>query len=93
MRGTNCTNRHSHVYKTWVNIKTQPIKPVRIHVQYPYIICSNVEHRSRTCPRNVEVQNMFKTKHVSFNATTTFKLPKFDNVPINVVFVVTIRNQ
>jgi hypothetical protein len=36
---------------------------------------------------------MFKTKLVNFNATTTFKLPKIDNMPVNVVVVVTTYNQ
>jgi hypothetical protein len=36
---------------------------------------------------------MFKTKLVSFNATTTLKSPKIDNVPINVVVVVTTYSQ
>jgi hypothetical protein len=33
---------------------------------------SSIEHRSRECPRKIEVQNMFTVKP-SFNATTTFK--------------------
>ncbi len=36
---------------------------------------------------------MFKTKLVNSNATTTSKSPKIDNVPINVVVVVTIYKQ
>ncbi len=36
---------------------------------------------------------MFKSKLVSSNATTTSKLPRIDNVLINVVVVVTTRNQ
>jgi outer membrane cobalamin receptor len=36
---------------------------------------------------------MFKTKHVSSNATTSLKLFKMDNVPINVIVVVTTRSQ
>jgi hypothetical protein len=35
---------------------------------------------------------MFRSKHVSSNATITFKLPKIDNVPINVVVVVTTHS-
>ncbi len=36
---------------------------------------------------------MFKTKLVSFNAMIAPKPPKIDNVPINVVAVVTTRHQ
>jgi hypothetical protein len=36
---------------------------------------------------------MFKTKLVSFNATTTFKPPKTNNVLVNVVDIVTTCSQ
>jgi len=36
---------------------------------------------------------MFRTKRVSFNAMTTPKLPKTNNVLVNVVVVVTTRSQ
>ncbi len=36
---------------------------------------------------------MFKTKPVNSNATTTYKPPKINNVPINVVIFVIIHNQ
>ncbi len=36
---------------------------------------------------------MFKTKLVSSNATTTPKLPKTNNLPINLVTIVTIHSQ
>jgi hypothetical protein len=36
---------------------------------------------------------MFRTKHVSYNATIALKAPKIDNVPINVVAIVTTRIQ
>jgi hypothetical protein len=36
---------------------------------------------------------MFRTKHVSYNATITFKAPKTDNVPINVIAIVTTHIQ
>jgi len=35
--------------------KTEPVKSGKLHVHYPCIICSNVEHRSRECPRKIEV--------------------------------------
>jgi len=63
---------------------------VRILVHYPYIIYYSVEYRSRKCLRKIEVQNMFITKLVNSNVMTT---PKFNNVPVNVVVVVTIFNQ
>ncbi len=62
-------------------------------VRYPYIICFNIEHRFKECPRKIEVQNIFRTKPVSFNATITPKSLKIDNVSINVVVVVTICSQ
>jgi hypothetical protein len=76
--------------KPTVGTKTQPFK---IHICYPYIICSNVEHRSRKRPRKFEVHNMFRTKHVNSNATTTSKPLKIDNMPVNVVVVVATHNQ
>jgi hypothetical protein len=60
--------------------KTQHVKLGKIHVHYPYIICYSIEHRSIKCPKKIEVQNMFRTKHVSSNATTTPKPPKINNV-------------
>jgi hypothetical protein len=36
---------------------------------------------------------MFKTKLVSSNAMTTPKLPKTNNLPINLVTIVTIHSQ
>jgi hypothetical protein len=36
---------------------------------------------------------MFRTKHVSFNATITLKPFKIDNVPVNVIVVITICSQ
>jgi hypothetical protein len=39
------------------------------------------------------VQNMFKTKSIGYNVTITPKLPKMNNVLINVVDVITIHNQ
>jgi len=36
---------------------------------------------------------MFRTKPISYNATITLKPPQIKNVPVNVVLVITIRNQ
>jgi hypothetical protein len=54
---------------------------------------SNVEHRYGECPRKIEVRNMFKTKSISFNAITTSKPPETNNVPVNVVVIITTCNQ
>jgi hypothetical protein len=78
--------------KLVVGTKTQPIKSGKIRVHYPYIICFSVKHRSRECPRKIEAHNMFKTKPISSNVMKTPKLPKIDNVPINVVVVITTHN-
>ncbi len=73
--------------------KTQLVKLENILVCYLYIIFSSIEHRFGECPRKSEVQNMFRTKLISYNAMITLKPPKIDNVPVNVVGVVTISNQ
>jgi pantothenate synthetase len=51
--------------------KTQLVKLGRILVCYPYRIYSSAEHRSRECPQKIKVQNMFRTKPIRFNTTTT----------------------
>jgi hypothetical protein len=56
-----------------VGTKTQPIKLGKIHDHYPCKMHFSVEHRSRECPRKIEVQNMFIIKPIIFNAMTTFK--------------------
>jgi hypothetical protein len=73
--------------------KTQLVKLGKILVCYSYIICFSIEHRSGECPRKIEVQNMFRIKHISSNGTTTLKPFKTDNVPINVIVVVTNHSQ
>jgi hypothetical protein len=35
--------------------KTQPIKSRKIHACYPYIICFSIKHRSKECPKKIEV--------------------------------------
>jgi hypothetical protein len=75
-----------------IRIKTQPVKLEKIRVRYPCMICFKVEHKSRECPRKIEVHNMFRTKPISCNATTSFKLLKIDNVLVNVVNAVTTCN-
>ncbi len=75
-----------------VETKTPLVKISRIHVRYPCIICSHVEHRFGECPKKIEVQNMFKIKPISSNAMITPKPPKTKNVLVNVVVIVTIDN-
>jgi hypothetical protein len=73
--------------------KTQLAKGVKILVGYPCIIYSSSKHRSGECPMKIEVQNMFRTKTINYNATTTPKLPKPYNVLVNVVVVITTCSQ
>jgi hypothetical protein len=75
--------------KSIVRTKTQPIKSGKMPIRYPYIICFSLEYRCGECLKKIEVQNMFKTKNVNSNVITTLKPLKIDNVPINVVIVVT----
>jgi hypothetical protein len=74
-------------------IKTQLVKSGKIHVRYPYIIYYSAKHRFGKCPKKIEVHNMFTSKPISYNVMTTPKLPKTNNVPVNVVAIVTIRSQ
>jgi len=76
-----------------IGTKTQLVKSRKILVHYPCIICYNIGHRCGKCPRKIKVQNMFRIKPISFNATTTFKPPKSDNVLVNVIVVITTHNQ
>jgi hypothetical protein len=73
--------------------KTQPIKLSIILIHYPCIIYFSAEHIFGKCFRKIEVQNMFKTKRVSSNVTTTPKSLTMNNVPTNVAIFVAICNQ
>jgi len=79
--------------KLITKIKTQLVKLGRIPICYPYIICFTKKHKYGECSRKIEVQNMFKTKLVSFNAMTSLKPPKINNVAVNVVTTITSHNQ
>ncbi len=79
--------------KLAIGTKIQLVKSRKILVRYPCIIFYNVEHRLGECPRKIEVQNMFRIKLISSNATTTSILPLIDNVLINVVVDVTTCSQ
>jgi hypothetical protein len=79
--------------KPIVGTKTQLVKSRKLLVRYHYIICSNIEHRYEECPKKIEVQNMFRIKHISSNATTTHKSFKIDNVLVDVVAVITTHSR
>jgi hypothetical protein len=64
-----------------VEVTTQLAKPMKVPLQYPCIICSNMEHRLKNCPYK-KVQNIFCTKPV-----------KIDNVLVNVIANVTTYSQ
>jgi hypothetical protein len=59
-------------HATWA--KTQPVKVGKIHVRYPCIIYSIIEHRSKECHRKFKVHNMFRTKHVNCLKSTMCQL-------------------
>jgi hypothetical protein len=40
-----------------VKMIAQPVKPTRMPLKYPCIICSSFEHHAPDCPRKEEVQN------------------------------------
>jgi hypothetical protein len=80
------------VVKPIVEVTAQPVKLAKVPLRYPCIICSSSTHRAFNCLRKVEVQNMFQTKP---NITPTIGATNFkpNNVPVNVVAIVTTRNQ
>ncbi len=73
--------------------KTQLVKLQKIHVCYPCVIYYSAEHRYGECLKKIKVHNMFRTKPINFTIMTTPKSLRTNNVPVNVVFVVTIHSQ
>jgi hypothetical protein len=73
-------------------VTTQPIKPTKLPLKYPYIIYSSSKHCAPNCPKHIEVQNMFQIKP-TITTTIVAKNPKPNNVPINVIVVVMTHNQ
>jgi len=67
---------------------SQPIKPTKLPLKYPYIIYFSSEHCAPNCPKKTEVHNMFRTKLTTIT-TIVAKNPKLDNVPANVIGVMT----
>jgi hypothetical protein len=42
-----------------VEVIAQPIKPTKVPLKYPCIICYSYEHHEPNCPRKTKVHNMF----------------------------------
>jgi hypothetical protein len=42
-------------------------KPIKMPLHYPCIIYFSVNHQLVDCPKKVEVQNMFRTKHIYYS--------------------------
>jgi hypothetical protein len=70
----------------------QPVKPARVPSKYPCIICFSSKHHAFNCSRKAKVQNMFQIKP-NITPTITKKNPIPNNVPINVVAIVTTCSQ
>jgi hypothetical protein len=70
----------------------QHVKLVRVPLKYLGIIYYSFEHCAPDCLKKTEVQNMFQNKPTT-TTTIMAKSSKSDNVPINVVIVVTTCNQ
>lgn len=73
-----------------VGVTTQPTKPFRIPLTYPYTICSNINHWSRDCPEKHNHKICFEQNWL---ISIIPKLPKTNNVPINVIVIVITWSQ
>jgi hypothetical protein len=80
------------VAKLVVEVTTQPIKPTKVPLKYPYIIYSNFERCAPNCPKKIKVHKMFRTKPTT-TAIVIAKLFKLDNVTINAIAIVATCNQ
>jgi hypothetical protein len=60
---------------------TTHVKPTRMPLRYPCIICYSSKHRALDCPRNTKVYNMFWTKPTTTTIAIT-RNPKPNNVLI-----------
>ncbi len=76
-----------------VKVIAQPIKPIRIPLRYPCIIYFNFEYRALDCFINTKVQKMFQTKPTTIAIIVPKPYTYDDNVPVNVVAIVTTHNQ
>jgi hypothetical protein len=70
---------------------TQLVKPTKVTLRYPCIIYYSYEHCAFDCFRKIEVQNMFRTKPNNITIEAA-KNHKPDNVPVNVIVIVTTHN-
>jgi hypothetical protein len=72
-----------------VEVIAQPIRPSKVPLIYPCISYFNSEDYAPNCFRKVKVQNIFQIKPT----TIVVKNPKPNNVPVNVVVIVTTHSQ
>jgi len=79
---------HTKVVEPIIEVTTQPIKPAKIPLWCPCVICYSFEHHTPNYLRKTKVHNMFRTKPTTI-ATIITKPYKPNNVPINVVVVMT----
>jgi hypothetical protein len=82
----------TNVAKLVANVIVQPVKLARVPLQYPCIICYSVKHHILDCLKKIENQSMFciMTNFVAIVVPKDFKL---DNVPVNVIVIITTCNQ
>ncbi len=80
------------VVEPMAEVTTQPIKPARVPLRYPCIIFSSSKHRAFDCPKKEKIQNMFQIKPTTTTIVIVKNL-KLNNVPFNVVNVVTTCSQ
>jgi hypothetical protein len=78
------------VVKLVVEVIAQLVK-ARVPLKYPCIIYFYSEHHAPNCPRKKKIQNTFQIKPTTTTTTTTIiiKTSKPNNIPVNVVVVVT----
>ncbi len=70
----------------------QLVKPTKMPLRYPCIICSSSKHCDIKHPRKIEVQTMFQTKP-NIIAIIVAKNLKPNNVVVNVVAIITTHSQ
>jgi hypothetical protein len=92
MKKTIITIVPTKVAKPIVEVIAPHVKPTTIPLQYPCIIYYSVEHCAPYCFKQIKVQNMFHSK-TNFVIIVVPKPLKLDNVPINVVTIVTTCSQ
>jgi len=80
------------VIESVVGVTAQHVKLTRVQLRYPCIICSSSKHCAPYYLRITKVHNLFRIKPTS-TTTVMAKSSKPDNVPINVIIVVTTRSQ